>query len=132
MRDIFGSETFYYKGIIIPRNYWTHPKDLTPQEVFENPNAEVGAAGVEILVSVENKELNSFLKKIATDKWGVLYKITGFNQVLVLKVVNATPEPDGTFKDYFLLVPSDLTSPRAAVAWTFGKQAKDYNPVIQT
>jgi hypothetical protein len=36
------------------------------------------------------------------------------------------------FKDYFLRVPPAMRSARQAVAWTFGKEAKDYAPLVQT
>ena len=48
------------------------------------------------------------------------------------KVVNATPEPDGSFKDYFLRVPPAMERARQAVAWTFRMQEMEYNPCVQT
>jgi hypothetical protein len=49
---------------------------------------------------------------------------------VVVKVVNSTPEPDGSFKDYLLRVPPDIRTPREAVAWTFATD--DYRPAVQT
>jgi hypothetical protein len=48
-----------------------------------------------------------------------------------VKVLNATPEPDGTFQDYYLRVPPDVESAREAVAWTFDME-DGYAPVAQT
>ena len=50
----------------------------------------------------------------------------------MVKVVNSTAEADGSFKDYFLRVPTTITSAREAVAWTFGKAADEYAPEVQT
>ncbi len=50
----------------------------------------------------------------------------------MVKVVNSAPEPDGTFKDYFLRVPPTMQTARQAVAWTFGKESHEYAPVLET
>lgn len=39
---------------------------------------------------------------------------------------NSTPEPDGTFRDYFLRVPPGMVRAKQAVAWTFGVSEEDY------
>jgi hypothetical protein len=56
----------------------------------------------------------------------------GEDAIVVVEVVNPTPEPDGSFKDYFLRVPPDSTTAHGAVAWTFGVEADDYFPLVQT
>jgi hypothetical protein len=38
----------------------------------------------------------------------------------VVEVVNRTPEPDGSYRHYFLRVPPSVCTAREAVAWTFG------------
>jgi hypothetical protein len=48
--------------------------------------------------------------------------------LVVVKVENSTPEPDGSRKLYFLTVPPDMKTCKQAVAWTFNKDGKDYNP----
>ena len=60
---------------------------------------------------------------------GTLYDIAGLR---VVKVVNSTPEPDGSYKDYFLKVPPGTATAQAAVAWTFGLQAEEYTPAMQS
>lgn len=50
----------------------------------------------------------------------------------MVKVVNSTPEPDGSMKDYFLRVPPTVKTAREACAWTFGKSENDYAPMIET
>ncbi len=44
----------------------------------------------------------------------------------MVKVVNSTPEPDGSFKDYFLRVPPTCQTALEAVAWTFDKTPEQY------
>ncbi len=52
--------------------------------------------------------------------------------IVMVEVVNATPEPDGTRKTYFLRVPPTMTTARAAVAWTFGLGAVEYRPAVES
>jgi hypothetical protein len=72
-------------------------------------------------------------------EFGELYELPGetpSEPMKMLKVVNSTPEPDGTFADYWLRVPPDQTSAREAVRWTFGGDAalgqQPYEPLVQT
>ena len=44
----------------------------------------------------------------------------------------ATPESDGTRKQYVLRVPPTARTARKAVAWTFGLQPNQYLPQIET
>ena len=53
--------------------------------------------------------------------------------VVMVEVLNSTPEPDGSFKDYWLRVPPTMETARQAVAWTFGlADASDYELAVQT
>jgi hypothetical protein len=92
--------------------------------------------------------VDSGAKKIQQDEWGALYRkeVPGDEPILMVKVINSTAEPDGTFKDYWLRVhpdcrpllangqfgePQALTA-RNAVASTFGLIGADYAPLVQT
>lgn len=58
--------------------------------------------------------------------WATRVRIDG-EHVHLVEVVNATAEPDGSQRRYFLRVPPDTRTARAAVAWTFGfEDADDY------
>ena len=69
--------------------------------------------------------LDSDARIVAEDDFGILYRKTFFDDepLMMVKVVNSTPEPDGTFKDYFLRVDPNayggLKTARAAVASTW-------------
>jgi hypothetical protein len=72
--------------------------------------------------------------QIHADDFGILYRkeVTGDEPIVMVKVINATPDPAGTFKDYFLRVPPTMRTAREAVAWTFEKEADAYAPAVQT
>jgi hypothetical protein len=50
----------------------------------------------------------------------------------MVEVINATPEPDGSRKRYWLRVPPYMRTAREAVAWTFGLSGKEYAPDKET
>jgi hypothetical protein len=52
--------------------------------------------------------------------------------VVMVEVVNSTPELDGSRKTYFLRVPPTVKTAREAVAWTFGLGAVEYRPAMET
>lgn len=78
--------------------------------------------------------LDSGAKEIHSDNYGTLYRkdIEDDEPLVMVKVVNSTAEPDGTFKDYFLRVPPTMKRAREAVAWTFGMKETEYEPLAQT
>jgi hypothetical protein len=50
----------------------------------------------------------------------------------MVRVRNSTPEPDGTYKHYFLRVPPNITRAKQAVAWTFGLEEDQYFPDLES
>jgi len=77
---------------------------------------------------------DSGAKEIHRDDFGILYRKDSRQDepLVMVKVVNATPEPDGSYRDYFLRVPPTMKRARQAVAWTFAKAENDYSPTLQT
>jgi hypothetical protein len=50
----------------------------------------------------------------------------------MVRVKNSTPEPDGTYKEYFLRVPPTIKTAREAVAWTFEMDENEYKPKFES
>jgi hypothetical protein len=79
---------------------------------------------------------------VQMDDFGTLWEIgkwdsddsADYNSIMrAVEVVDATPQPDGTFKHYFLTVPPEIRTAQQAVAWTFGfERVEDYHPILQT
>jgi len=63
------------------------------------------------------------------DDWGTLL-VEG--RRLLCRVVNATADADGTFRDFDLRVPPWARTAHEAVAWTFGLPAAQYAPAVQS
>jgi hypothetical protein len=72
-------------------------------------------------------------KPVAHDSFGDLYEIkSGQLPIKIVKVVNSTPEPDGTSKLYFLKGRHSSRSAHECVASTFGLKPEAYKPAIET
>lgn len=74
--------------------------------------------------------------RAAQDGFGTLWRcdlaVDG-EPLTVVEVVNATLEPDGTRRRYFVRVPPRVETAQAAVAWTFGfSGAGEYSPAQET
>lgn len=75
-------------------------------------------------------------KEIHRDECGVLLeRLVPYDRlcsVKAVRVVNSMPEPDGSRREYVLQVPRSCRTAREAVAWTFGLEAREYRPVVET
>ena len=83
-----------------------------------------------------------------TERFGTLWwrELDRDEPIVMVEVVNQTPEPDGSFKHYFLRVDPRLRplladgsfgraqflTARNAVASTFGLQGEQYAPELET
>lgn len=72
--------------------------------------------------------------EIHSDDCGRLYRLrqSGDEAIAAVRVVNHSPEPDGSFREFWLRVPPTVTTAREAVAWTFGLAETDYTPFAQS
>ena len=79
----------------------------------------------------------------ATGDYRVLRKVQGPRTIrpahgaptktgVFVDVENSTPEPDGTFKRYCLMVPPTTRTCTEGVAWTFGLSPTEYVLAAQT
>lgn len=71
---------------------------------------------------------------VQEDNFGRLHRIQfyEYEPLLMVEIVNATPDPDGTVRRHLLRVPPETESAHEAVAWSFGSRVKEYEPVVQT
>lgn len=112
---------YFWHGVLVPAYAVVRPDWITVKEIQAEENVEVRR------VLMERYGLGRYLedsgaKKIHADELGELYRtdIPGDEPLVMVKVMNSTPEPDGSFKPYFLRVPPAIARARDAVAWTFG------------
>jgi len=128
-----GWSVFAYRGIIVPEYVINLPEPISVEMIEAEPNVEVRRVLIERF-GLENYLNSGNLIKIHQDSCGILYRMNlkADEPILVVRVINSTPEPDGIRKNYFLRVPPNMMRARQAVAWTFGLTEEEYHPLQET
>jgi len=128
-----GYSMYCWAGVNIDPELVLNPTSLTVDRIESEPNIELRRVMIEKYGTARYIEDSGALV-VAEDDCGVLLRkeIPGDEPIVIVKVVNSTAEPDGTYKTYFLRVPPYIAEPREAVAWTFGLDSDDYAPKLQT
>jgi hypothetical protein len=136
-------------GVRVPQFVVEQPDKITPAMIDAEENAEVRRVMIQRYPGGQVKWLiDAKATVVHSDDWGTLYQKDrpGDTPFLMVKVVNSSPEPDGSYRDYFLRVPPDLRPINAkngtpqeltalnAVASTFGMTGAEYkrSMVVQT
>ncbi len=119
-----GSALYSVNGVRVPAYVVNSPEKLTVTIIEGESNLEVRR----VMIDVYGREkfiLDSNSEIVNVDDFGTLYKkkLEGDEDMMMVKVVNSTPEHDGSFKDYFIRVDPNayagLKTARAAVASTW-------------
>jgi hypothetical protein len=128
-----GSALYSWHGVRVPAWIIERPEEITADKIDAETNAEVRR------VMLERYGEDRYLREngatlVHEDARGKLWrKDMGNDEPLVMvEVVNSTPEPDGTRRTYFLRVDPSVQTATEAVAWTFGMQADEYQPIMET
>ncbi|MFJ9646201.1 DUF6745 domain-containing protein [Streptomyces sp. NPDC101206] len=122
-----------WRGMPVPAGFLAELDALTPERIRAEENAELRR------VMLEHYGYDRYLDEsgaepVHRDGAGVLWRIPlpDDEDVVMVEVVNSTPEPDGTHRTYWLRVPPDTRTARQGVAWTFGIAAEAYEPLRET
>jgi len=129
-----GFELFAIHGVRVEPWFVTEPERCTVAAISEQRNSEVRRVLMERYGTARYLD-ETRAEKVGRDAFGTLYRLPskdGDEPLVLVEVRNATPEPDGTTKDYFLRVPPTMRTAREAVAWTFGLDAAAYAPILET
>lgn len=131
-----GWPVYAIHGVRVDNPDWIIDRSqLTPDRILAEENAEVRR------VMVDQYGTQRFLGDAGAvlihedPEWGKLWRreMPGDEPLVMVEVVNSSPEPDGHFKDYFIRVPPTMTETYAAIAWTFPlKDGQRYAPEVQT
>lgn len=136
-----GSALYAVHGVRVPAWLVEHPERLTADHITRESNAEVRR------VMLERYGADRYIRDIGAvaldaSDFGTLYQVPlGDDEPLTMvRVTNSTPEPDGSYKDYWLRVHPELRPMRRgeyvghaqamtalnAVASTFGLTGREY------
>lgn len=80
------------------------------------------------------KVMRELGRKVGQDGTGELWRVDDFDgePLVMVRVINSSPEPDGSYKPYWLRVPPATPSAHAGVSWTFGLVPSRYRPQVET
>jgi hypothetical protein len=128
-----GFALYAWRGMPVPAEFLRELSALTPERIRAEENAELRR------VMLEHYGYDRYLDEsgavpVHRDETGVLWRIAllGDEDVVMVEVVNSTPEPDGTSRTYWLRVPPATRTAKEGVAWTFGLHPDAYEPMRQT
>jgi len=136
-----GWGLWHWHGVSVPQFIIEQPERITVRSIQKEVNVEVRRVMIERYGQARYL-VDSGARLIHADDMGELYStdIPGDEPLVMVKVMNSTPEPDGSRKPYFLRVHPEcrlmLTNgefgerqpmtARSAVASTFGMTADEY------
>lgn len=144
-----GWAIWAWHGVRVPWDLIERPQDITVGEIEGEPDVEVRRIMVERM-GWERYVTESGLRPIDADDWGTLYarNLPGEPEpLMIVRVLNSTPEPDGSQKYYFLRVDPrcrplldenqfgdpQKPTPLNAIASTFGLTGEEYRKLqVQT
>ncbi|MFF8690818.1 DUF6745 domain-containing protein [Streptomyces sp. NPDC015144] len=128
-----GFALYAWRGMPVPAEFLEELNSLTPKRIREEENAELRRVMLEFY-GYDRYLTESGAEPVHRDETGVLWRIAmnGDEDVVMVEVVNSTPEPDGTHRVYWLRVPPGTRTAKDGVAWTFGLAGEAYAPVRQT
>jgi len=128
-----GSALYAVHGVRVPAWIIERPESITCASIDSERNAEIRR------VMIEQCGISRYLKdsgatKVNESSRGKLWRkeVIDDEPIQMVEVLNSTPEPGGERKTYFLRVPPDVRTADDAVAWTFGIEPGEYNPVVET
>lgn len=125
-----GSNLHFWRGMFIPDI--VQAKVWTASEIENERNLELQRVLIDRYGRAKFLEDTGF-RVVQADECGTLFqKVHQGVRISYVRVYNATPEADGSTKQYFLRVPPDTQTAKEGIAWTFGRRVEEYDPLVQT
>lgn len=122
-----GAKVYAWKGVEMPERAIVEPQSISIYEVARTRDPVVRRCLIDLMTPERFVALRG-ATCIARDEYGKLWRRSWrLDAWAAVEVTNGTPEPDGTFKQYFLQVPAHFQTPRQAVAWTYGLLPEQYS-----
>jgi hypothetical protein len=128
-----GTNIHAWHGRLIPPDVFDPARPVTRSRIDHEADPD------RRWVLIERYGLGRYLleagaTEVEHDDCGQLYRLAQrwSEPILAVRVVNRTPEPDGSLRDFWLRVPPTMTTAREAVAWTFNQPVEAYDPVAES
>jgi hypothetical protein len=126
-----GWSFWAYHGIELWEDAIMRPETIAFDTILQCRNVERRRALVE-LFGLERfvREMQEHGYRCRKDRNGTLWKLD--DDIALVEVVNGTPEPDGSYKHYFLPCDPRAKTATEAVAGTYGLRPKQYRVAKRT
>jgi hypothetical protein len=126
-----GWSIWAYHGIELWEDAIMRPETITFDTILECSNVEQRRALVE-LFGLERfvREMQERGYRCHKGRNGTLWKLD--HDIALVEVVNGTPEPDGSYKHYFLPCDPRAETATEAVAGTYGLRPEQYRVAKRT
>ena len=126
-----GWSVWAWKGVTIPGWMIARPDEITLDKIDAATNVQVRRCMIEIMTPQRYVALGG-AARVAEDETGILWRKRWMasDAWAAVEVINATAEPDGTRRHFFLQVPAHLQTAREAVAWTYGMRPDVYSRLV--
>ena len=117
-----------WKGVHVPAWMIEHKQRVTTDLVNRERDPVLRRCMIDIMTPARFIS-SSDAVCISRDETGMLWVKTWqhWDSWAAVEVVNGTPEPDGSFRQYVLQVPPTMRTAREAVAWTYGLSEQEYS-----
>lgn len=127
-----GWSVYAWKGVLLPSWMIERPHEITATRIDRERDAIVRRCMIDIMTP-ERFIHEGDAYCVSEDETGMLWTKTwtAWDAWAAVQVQNGTPEPDGTYRQYFLQVPPTVRSARQAVAWTYGLTEHEYTALRQ-
>jgi hypothetical protein len=136
-----GWAIYAVHGVRVPRYVIEHPHEIDIARIGAVRNAEVRRVMIDRYRHGEEVSGSAAFIRDAggerldhDERFGTLWRrnVPDDEPIVMIEMVNSTPEPDGRRKRYWLRVPPNMATAHEAVAWSFNVPAKDYTPKVET
>ncbi len=137
-----GARYWFWRGVQVPGLVVERPSEITVGMIDRESNVEVRRVMIEQFAGGKDRGggPGAFLhasgaKRLDHDeRFGTLWRreIVDDEPLVMVEVVNSSPEPDGSWRRYWLRVPPDVCTAHEAVAWSFGASIDEYRPMVET
>lgn len=128
-----GYAAYAWHGVHVGESIIEAPQEITVETIESEWNAEVRRVMLERFGW--QRYMQEVHKKLHVEPGiGELYRknLLHDEPLVMVKVINRSPEPDGSRKFYMLRVPPEMKTVREAIAWTFGLSEAEYYPDVET
>ena len=123
-----GSALYSVHGTRIPAWVIEQPERLTVAAIDAEQNAEIRRVMLDRYGWARFMQDSGAERLDHDERWGTLYRrsMADDEPLVMVEVINRSPEPDGHFKHYTLRVPPNCRTSLEAVAWTFNMAPAEY------